>query len=215
MLCLYFSTKRHLLMTDSVLASVLFIFMLVLLCFCVATVSRWIKIYIISESVTDSNFREIDKYTATFARRGRSGKPWRANFKQFATVCVCVSTQKDKQDRPVCKLARKSSGPTDCALTKRTNSPKELLSVRSYCLTDRSRATSKCGHTFRGDRLHLSAYTLWTRNRKYLDRKPAAAEVPKHSVPACWRLQGAEESAWQRLWQERRRYGCFYETRIW
>jgi len=93
MLCLYFSTKCHLLMTDSVLASVLFIFMLVLQCFCVATISRWIKIYIIRESVTDSNFREIDKYTATFARRGRSGKPWRANFKQFATVCVCKYTE--------------------------------------------------------------------------------------------------------------------------
>jgi len=45
-LCLNFSTKCRLLMTDLVLAFVLFIFMLVLLCFCVATVSRRIKIYI-------------------------------------------------------------------------------------------------------------------------------------------------------------------------
>ena len=39
-LCLYFSTKCHLLMTELIVAFVLFIFMLVLLCFCVTTVSR-------------------------------------------------------------------------------------------------------------------------------------------------------------------------------
>ena len=40
LLCLYFSTRCHLLTIDLVAAFVLFMFMLVSLCFCVATVSR-------------------------------------------------------------------------------------------------------------------------------------------------------------------------------